>query len=180
MKLSFIALLVLLGMGIGFWAGSSAFSPNGFSTLASSSAIQPFFCPNDSCDRQLIRQIESAKNSIDLAIYSFTLDSVSDALVAAKERGVLVRVLFDSSQAASEYSKDEKLQTAGVLVKRMNLPRGILHDKYIIIDHLLVGTGSYNYSENASKYNKENLVFISDSVVAADFEHDFESLWNSP
>jgi phosphatidylserine/phosphatidylglycerophosphate/cardiolipin synthase-like enzyme len=178
-----VVLLLLLAFTAGFWIALNPPFPVGLAALPSSisgtqTTITPFFCPTDFCDQQLLQRIDSSQQSIDLAIYSFTLNSVSDALIEAHDRGVSVRVLFDASQASSSYSQDEKLEKAGVPIKRLDLEKGILHDKYIIIDHQLVGTGSFNYSENASHYNKENLVFINSSAIAQKFEQDFEKLWN--
>lgn len=170
--------LLVVALAIGFWIGNQTQLTTGFSTLTSSDAVQPFFCPQDACDTELIERIETAQQSIDIAIYSFTLDSVSDALVRAHDRGVTIRVLFDSSQAASKESEDEKLEQVGIAVKRFDLDRGLMHNKFIVIDHRLVGTGSFNFSANASRYNRENLVFISSEDIATQFETDFELLWN--
>lgn len=178
MNIKTVFLLLLIAFGAGFWIASTPVQ-TGFVVLSTSNSITPFFCPSDSCDQQLVQRIGAAQKTVDVAIYSFTLDSVSDALIAAHERGVKVRVLFDSGQASSEHSEDEKLAKAGILVKRMNLERGIMHNKYIIIDSQVVGTGSFNYSQNASQYNRENLVFMSNPEIAQKFGQDFERLWNA-
>lgn len=177
MNLKLVVLLLLLSFGVGFWAAQQPSFQTGFAVLSNPNSIVPYFCPSDFCGQQLVQRIDSAQKTIDVAIYSFTLDSVSDALIAARERGVVVRVLFDSSQASSEYSEDEKLAKAGIPVKRLNMERGIMHNKYVIIDSQLVGTGSFNYSQNASQFNRENLVFISNPEIAQRFENDFEKLW---
>lgn len=183
MNLRSLVVVLVLGVALGFWFSSSSFS--GFATLAPQTVslqenqLQVFFCPADHCDEQLIRRIEGAQESVDIAIYSFTLDSIGDALIEKHRAGVPVRVLFDNSQAAGQASEDERLEAAGVPIKRMDLSRGIMHNKYIIIDHRVVGTGSYNYSQNASSYNRENLVFVSVSSVAERFGTDFERLWNA-
>ena len=42
---------------------------------------------------------------MDIAIYPFTADEIRDALVAAKGRGVAIRTIADSSQAAGQGSE---------------------------------------------------------------------------
>ncbi|MBU0636202.1 DUF1669 domain-containing protein [Candidatus Micrarchaeota archaeon] len=186
MKLKWLVLLILLVFGLGYWIGFDFQNPetgllifSDFSETVDSSETSVFFCPIDSCDQQLIERIMNAEQSIDIAIYSFTLEPVADALILAHQNGIVVRVLIDAGQANSQYAVDEKLEETGIFLKRVDLVRGIMHNKYIIIDEKLVGTGSFNYSKNGAQYNKENLVFISNPAIARQFEMDFESLWDA-
>ncbi|MFH0955143.1 MAG: phospholipase D family protein [Candidatus Micrarchaeota archaeon] len=177
--ISIFVLGLLIGSA-GMWIYQTDFqsSTTGLATLSNTNSIQPFFCPRDSCANRLSQKISEAKDSVDVAIYSFTSKEIKTALIEAKNNGVTVRVLFDAGQAKSQYSTDEELQNAGILVKRMELERGILHDKFAIIDSQTVATGSFNYSANADEYNKENLVFITDSAIAHQYAAEFENLWN--
>lgn len=181
MKPYWLLVFLFVFLVAGFWVGQqTASNPSGFFGLPDSgSEPSVFFCPRDSCEGQLVERIAASAESIDLAIYSFTLDSVSQALIEAHQRSVLVRVLFDAGQASSQYSVDERLEEAGVPIQRLDLERGIMHNKYIVIDGKLVGTGSFNYSQNASENNRENLVFISNPTTVQEYEKDFEFLWNS-
>ncbi len=140
---------------------------------------QVFFCPEDKCAFELIEKIDSAKESIDIAIYSFTLDEIADSLIDAKRRGVKVRVLFDAGQAQSKYSEDEHLAENGVEVKRLDKSSGIMHNKFAVIDSVMVSTGSFNYSNNANEFNDENLVFLYGEETVEKFRQEFEELWVS-
>lgn len=139
---------------------------------------QVYFCPEDACADKLINSINTAKTSVDVAIYSFTLDEIADSLISAKNRGVAVRVLFDASQAQSQYSEDERLLENGVEVKLLDKSRGIMHNKFTIIDSEIVFTGSFNYSQNADRFNDENLVKIESKEIAGLYESEFEELWS--
>ncbi|MFA6064383.1 MAG: phospholipase D-like domain-containing protein [archaeon] len=136
-----------------------------------------FFCPRDACAEQLIQKINSADKNIFIAIYSFTHDGISDALVNAKKRGIEIEVVFDYDQSANASSDDEKLIDAGIKVSRRN-GSGYMHSKYTIIDGNFVATGSFNYSQNADTRNDENLVFIESYSIAAEFKSDFDHLWS--
>ncbi len=187
MKFGFKTLVSVffLGIAIGFLSYSAGlqnfFNSNsnltGFS-IAPANSVKALFCPRDFCANQLVQKIDSAKQTIDVAIYSFTLEEIHDALIRAKNRGVTVRVLFDFGQAKSQYSVDEAVRDAGIHVRYLDLERGLLHDKFVVVDKTFVSTGSFNFSQNADEYNKENLVFISNSTVANEFAAEFESLWN--
>ena len=141
--------------------------------------LQAFFCPRDNCAAQLIKEFDSAKQSIHVAIYSFTEDRIARALIGAHKRGVKVMVLFDAGQAESAYSEDEPLESAGIAVKRMQKDRGIMHDKFAVIDSNIVATGSFNYSQNADLYNNENLLFVRGPQAAGEYESEFQRIWNA-
>lgn len=149
-------------------------APNTPLTLASEPQV--YFCPQDACADELIKRIDMAKSTMDIAIYSFTLDDISAAVARARERGVTVRIVFDNDQSANAYSEDEKLAALGVVVKRRN-GSGYMHNKYVIIDGHLVGTGSFNYSDNANTKNEENLIFIEDTALAEQYTQNFEEIW---
>jgi phosphatidylserine/phosphatidylglycerophosphate/cardiolipin synthase-like enzyme len=138
--------------------------------------IDSYFCPEDECADKLISQIDSSKNSIYIAIYSFTHDGISDALVRAHKRGVEIKVVFDYDQSKNDYSDDEKLVSEGILVKRRD-GSGYMHNKFAVIDGNIVATGSFNYSENANTKNDENLLIIFSAELAKAFLAEFNELW---
>ena len=135
-----------------------------------------FFCPEDNCANELISHIDSATESIDVAIYSFTLDSISSAIIDARERGVVVRIVFDHMQAASQYSEDEKLIEENIFVK-IKKGSGSMHNKFMVIDGKKVFTGSFNYSKNGNTKNDENLILLLSEKIAQAYALEFEELW---
>ncbi|MFA5357477.1 MAG: phospholipase D family protein [archaeon] len=134
-----------------------------------------YFCPADDCANRLIEKIDAADETISIAIYSFTLDSVADALVRAKQRDVSIKVIFDNGQI-NESSEDGTLLGAGIPVKRKK-GGGYMHNKFCVIDGEIVGTGSFNYSKNAQTENNENLIFISSKKIADAYQQEFDRLW---
>lgn len=136
-----------------------------------------YFCPADDCANRLIGKINSAHETVNIAVYAFTLDSVADALVRAKWRGVQVKVIFDDSQI-TEKSEDGTLLSAGIPIKRKK-GSGAMHNKFCIIDGEIVGTGSFNYSKNAQTENNENLIFVSSKKIADAYQEEFDRLWEA-
>jgi phosphatidylserine/phosphatidylglycerophosphate/cardiolipin synthase-like enzyme len=57
--------------------------------------VQVFFSPQGGCDQALVSLARSAEMYLDAACYTFSLDPVADELIAAKKRGVTVRVILD-------------------------------------------------------------------------------------
>lgn len=179
----FIIMLALFLINLQGGISSSSFAGLGLNfgapqqqSQSASNQIEVFFCPQDRCADQLIAKIDSAQKSIYVAIYSFTLDGVADALIRAERRGVEVKVIFDYGQASGVSSDDEKLAAAGIPIELRN-GSGYMHNKFIIIDGELVGTGSFNYSANADEKNDENLIFILDAGLAKKYKADFDQIW---
>ncbi|MFH1773742.1 MAG: phospholipase D family protein [Methanobacteriota archaeon] len=137
-------------------------------------AYEVYFCPEDSCSIQIIKAIDSAQTSVYVAIYSFTLDSIADALIRAKSRGVDVKVVMEKSQVGkgSEY---ERLKNAGIDV-RLDKNQDFMHNKFAVIDGKIVATGSFNWSLHADTKNDENLLIIYLKELARKYEEEFFEL----
>lgn len=145
---------------------------------AASEHIGICFTPDQSCLPQVIQRIDNAKSSIMLLGYSFTSETISDALVKAKNRGVKVRVVLDHSQKTQKSSKEPvKNLLAGGIEVRFDHSVKIAHNKIIMIDGEQTITGSYNWTYSAEFKNAENLIFIESSVVTKKYMDYFERRW---
>ncbi len=106
----------------------------------------------------MLKAIDSARYSITLATYIFDVDVVgnrfADALVAAKDRGVQVRVLIDDVGARYSWKRmHRRLRKRGIRVARflpvysfrsfmfINLR---LHRKIVVVDGMTAFTGGMN------------------------------------
>ena len=135
-----------------------------------------YFSPNQGADDTVIGFIDRCEKTLDVAVYSITHDDIAAALIRAHQRGVRVRVLMDKTQAGNRYADDEKMLDAGIEVRR-DTQAGMMHNKMVIGDSKAVGTGSFNWTANASKRNAENFVILRLLYVVAIFEGEFERLW---
>lgn len=132
----------------------------------------------------LIRRINEAKYSIDLALYSFFgMQDVADAIILAKNRGVKVRVVYDSRNTQNSM---QALIDAGILIsKRPGSLNGIMHNKFFIFDardtivsNDWLWTGSWNVT-STELYWKNNVVEINDPAITAAYQTEFEEMWGS-
>lgn len=135
------------------------------------------FSPKGNVSGLFIHWIGRANRSVHVLVYSFTLDSIAEALARAKHRGLDVRVVVESAQITDD-SMVGFLVDAGVPVRR-DSSSGYLHDKVVIIDSLIVITGSYNFSYNAETKNSENAVAIRDVGTATLYDTHFQRLWEA-
>lgn len=149
--------------------------------LASSvacSSTQVWF--SESADLQsLVRQeIEAATSSVHVAIYTFTSEPIRDGLLTAHARGLDVKVCSDYDQYPLNADVIDALDRAGVPNGTTGgYSGGIMHHKFVVIDGERVLTGSFNFTPSADNLNDENLLFLADPALAAQYEAAFSSLW---
>ena len=142
--------------------------------------VSTYFSPNRGGAQTVIGFIDRCERTIDAAVYCITHDDISDDLIRAHQRGVVVRVITDKTQAAGRWSDDEKLEEASIPLKRGGYHwRGSMHNKFIIGDDSAIGTGSFNWTKNADQKNAENFVIIRLRYVVKEYQEEFNKLWNS-
>lgn len=122
-------------------------------------SLEVFFSPRGGCTAAIVNEISSAKESIKVQAYGFSSQPIAQALIASKSRGVVVVVILDRSNNSARYSQAQAVSQAGIET-RIDSEHTIAHNKVIIIDSLIVITGSFNFSDNAENKNAENLVII--------------------
>jgi phosphatidylserine/phosphatidylglycerophosphate/cardiolipin synthase-like enzyme len=134
------------------------------------------FSPDEPCDIKLIKFIDSAEKSLEIAVFDVTLDSfVHHVLVKSKK--IPVRVLVDKRQGKGEHSLVGTLVKGGVSV-RYGKQRGIMHNKFTIVDGKAIETGSFNYTNNASFNNNENQIYLWNSNIVDRYKKRFEEIWS--
>ena len=121
------------------------------------------------------QELARAEKSVTVAMYListnlFTPESLQNILlndlIAAKQRGLTVKVYLDKSAQPPDknnFAYDLLLQ-AGIDVRFVS-PGLCLHDKLIIIDDKIVISGSANWTYSALKNNSEN----SDLIRSAEY-----------
>jgi phosphatidylserine/phosphatidylglycerophosphate/cardiolipin synthase-like enzyme len=135
------------------------------------------FSPSEACDERLIEFIESAKKSLELAIFDITHTEITNAIIRASKR-VSVRLVVDKRQSREPRSLVDLLRKAGVPL-RFGRQKGIMHHKFCIVDGKKVETGSFNYTFSASFKNQENQVYLSDAESVERYHSLFEKVWKS-
>lgn len=138
------------------------------------------FSPQQGCDQKLISYLDSARTSLDVAIYSLTLSDIGAAIRRAQQRGVKIRIIADYKSSFMKSSLVSELKSAGVPIKLWsgeNNRDGLMHHKFAIIDRRILQTGSFNYSRNATSRNAENQIYMSERLIINQFAGEFERLW---
>ena len=145
------------------------------STLAKT---EVYFSLSDNPQREIIKNINRAQASINIAMYIFTDREIALPLIKAHERGVKVRLYLDKDQVDYKYSQSRFLVQKGIKT-RISSNKYIMHNKFTIIDNRLLLTGSYNWTFSANNRNDENLMVIDDPELIEIFQNQFVNLWTN-
>jgi phosphatidylserine/phosphatidylglycerophosphate/cardiolipin synthase-like enzyme len=125
-------------------------------------------------DGPLVAAIDSARLTVDAALYSLSLNSVRRALVEAHRRGVVVRLVMESDN--TERFAPQALKDAGITVLG-DRREGLMHNKFVVIDRSEVWTGSMNLTDEGAYADRNNLVRIRSTKVAADYLNEFNEMF---
>ena len=136
------------------------------------------FSPGGRSEANITAAMNFAREKADIAVFSFYSADIAQAVVNAWQRGVKVRVLVDRVQASQS--------DVGVLLVKNGVPfkwsqgfagKGVMHNKFAVLDSRLVLTGSFNWSVNAQDNNFENVYYTDAPSMAAAFGEQFERLY---
>lgn len=125
-------------------------------------------------DGPVVASIDSARLSVDAAIYSLSLDSVRLALIHAFRRGVQVRIVMESDNMDGK--DPQALIDAGIPMLG-DRQEGLMHDKFVVIDRSIVWTGSMNFTNDGAYSDNNNLIRINSTKVAQDYETEFDEMF---
>jgi phosphatidylserine/phosphatidylglycerophosphate/cardiolipin synthase-like enzyme len=140
------------------------------------------YAPEENLELVDARVIGGAELSIDMAAYVLTDPRIIDALTAAAERDVAVRLYFDKSQFSQHGLKVgapiEALIAHPNVAARVKGEGVLMHLKAYAVDGKLLRTGSGNFSRPGLAEQDNDLVLISDPTAIDAFERTFEGIWS--
>lgn len=144
---------------------SSDVSPN-VTSVRTLGTIEVAFSPRGGATATIIRAIAEARTSILVSAYSFTSKEIAQALLNAKKRNVIVKIILDKSQISQRYSSSTFFSNQGFNMK-IDVKHAIFHNKVMIIDDKTIITGSFNFTKAAEAKNAENVLIIRDNPELA-------------
>ena len=141
-----------------------------------------YYTPEVNPERVDVPLLTKARGHIDAAFYSFTDKPIAEALLAAANRGVKVRIYRDQEQFENEKKRNPymTLMFAGNrnIQIRVKSSRALMHLKVWSTDGLL-REGSSNLSA-AAKHQDNSIVLSSNVDEIQAFERKFAEMWNRP
>jgi len=137
--------------------------------------VEAFVGPTGLQDR-MNALIDGAQHSLDLQMYLFTVKDIANHIVAAKQRGVAVRLILDPDEAGNN-NVYGIFTTGGVAWKNASPIYSYSHAKYLIVDRTTAVVMSMNF--NADAMDKErNYGFVDrDPEDVTDVQTVFDQDW---
>lgn len=140
----------------------------------------------------LVTRFDNAKRSIDAALYSLSGTpgtTLANALIAAKNRGVRVRVITEYDNTGT--APLNALIAAGIPLINdrfdpVNFGAGLMHNKFVVVDarggaaeSTWVWTGSWNPTDPGTNADYQNAIEVQDQALANAYTMEFEEMWGS-
>lgn len=126
--------------------------------------------------KRIEQEIGKAQSSIIIAVAWFTNRNLFDVILKKAQQGCRVHLMITDDEINNNSQIDYRLleQHQSHFYKIGNDEKALMHNKFCIIDHTTVITGSYNWSYKAA-FNHENIVIhYQDTELASQFIAEFE------
>jgi len=150
-----------------------------FSSDVALTAVAPTTDTITTMEAALLDLLNNASSSIDVAFYGFSRASLRDALIAAHNRGVAVRVVGDNDAAVDpEYAPFYNALIAAGIPLVTDPFSAIEHNKFAVIDDHITWTGSTNWTDTGFTYNMNNGVVFTDTYISLAYSLEFEEMFN--
>lgn len=135
-----------------------------------------YFSPGDACMQRLRALCASAKQTLDICVFTISDDRLSGVILDAHKRGVVVRIISDNDKVYDDGNDVRRLNESGIPV-RVDHSEYHMHHKFALFDGKQLANGSFNWTRTATEHNDENLVVSNDRNLVRSFAQQFEVLW---
>jgi phosphatidylserine/phosphatidylglycerophosphate/cardiolipin synthase-like enzyme len=153
-------------------------APDGTGCTALTPRTQPpeAFVGPTGLETRMAALIDGAQKSLDIQMYLFTNTSLANKIVAAKNRGVTVRVLLDPDHEGNA-NVTPTLTSGGVNWKGAPSLYTFSHAKYLVVDKQQAVIMSMNWNRDAFINERNYGIVDRDPEDIADVERIFEADW---
>ena len=130
-------------------------------------------------DARLADAITRSKSSLDIAAFEFNNNVLTEAILEAKERGLSIRIVADLKNGIERDGNTfGQFAEAGIPIRTRKGAKGLMHNKFMILDGRVVWTGSWNYTQKSTYNNNENSLVFEASAIAEIYKKKFEEMFN--
>lgn len=158
--------------------GSTVDAPPGVGCTALSPRSVPVesFVGPSGLESRMAALIDGAQSTLDVSMYLFTVKALANKLVAAKNRGVNVRVLLDPDHEGN-LNVTPILTSGGVNWKESPPLYTFAHSKYLIVDGEQAVIMSMNWNVDAMSSERNYGIVDRDPEDIADVQAIFDADW---
>lgn len=137
------------------------------------------YVPN--IDESVASWIDIAMVSLDIAIYNFNNTPIANAINAAYDRGVNIRIIVEGENANIGLQFiNQNIPT----LERMFSDGSGMHNKFMVIDaddvdNAWIMGGATNFTDFNMTVDFNNMIFIQDQSLARSYRVEFNEMWGS-
>jgi phosphatidylserine/phosphatidylglycerophosphate/cardiolipin synthase-like enzyme len=136
--------------------------------------------PDDGLD-PVRRFIASADESLLIKQFTFTDDTLIEAVLERRLAGVDVRVMLNAARSGGDRANDEthdRFKAAGIDVQWANPKFYVTHEKSIVVDEKAALVATFNLCLKYFTMTRDYRVIISDPEHVAQIVEVFDADWN--
>ncbi|MCU0497267.1 MAG: phospholipase D-like domain-containing protein [Anaerolineae bacterium] len=127
-------------------------------------------------DAPLATAIGAVRQTLDIAAFEWNNPAINQAVVAAKQRGVRVRVVADNEHTIEDDGVIQALIDVGIPVV-YDERSAFMHNKFMIMDSTTVWTGSTNFTINDVYRNNNNLLMLRSRQAVQVYQTEFNEMF---
>lgn len=136
-----------------------------------------YFSHHDDIREIAIENLNSAKTDLKICMFTISDDPIAKTIEECFERGVYIRIITDDGKIFDKGSDIMPLLKKGLNI-RIDSERSLMHHKFVIIDHIKLLTGSYNWTRTGADVNNENMLVTTNNKIVRAYKKEFQRLWN--
>lgn len=143
-------------------------------------------CTHTVC-KEFLSLVNNTNKTLDIALYGWTdIPKVKKALKNAENRGVKIRIIYDTQLSKDNYYPDTKNfikefknTKSDEISGKKALTNAIMHNKFAISDQKKVFTGSMNFSKTGfSGFNQNNILILNSPQIADIYTKEFNQMYS--
>jgi phosphatidylserine/phosphatidylglycerophosphate/cardiolipin synthase-like enzyme len=128
----------------------------------------------------IVEAINAAKTSLNVRMFLFTDETLLSAVIAAKKRGVNVRVMLNPARRHGESENEEARKTstdAGIEVRDSNPAFDLTHQKSMVIDNEVGFVESLNWEPKDLTETRDYAVVTKHGLEVSEMVACFDADW---
>jgi phosphatidylserine/phosphatidylglycerophosphate/cardiolipin synthase-like enzyme len=170
-----VTLIAAVGWGLAHHRGASVLA-----SVPPPGNREIFFAPERDLPQIDVAILRGARQSFEIAMYSFTDRRIARELLDACQRAVTVYLYRDREQYESEKGGGSEVPQmlrgcSGIHV-RVKGSQDLMHLKAFVADDSMLRDGSSNWSISAARYKDNEIIFVSDRAEMQAFREDFAAM----
>ncbi|BDG05044.1 phospholipase D-like domain-containing protein [Anaeromyxobacter oryzae] len=136
--------------------------------------------PDDSA-KPILDAIGAASKSLQVKMFIFSDEALLDAVVAARRRGVAVRIMLNPARRSGEEDNEDarkRLRRGRVEVIDSNPEFQVTHEKSMVVDETVAFVKSFNWATRNLSETRDFAVVTSHKHEVREIVDCFEADWN--